>query len=144
MAILQNDVKRMLAFSSVSHAGYVLIAVQAATDQGTAAALFYLFTYTFMVLGTFAVVGAMGRDDEHPLTNYAGLRSLSPSSGNWIYDPPTAQAGIPTTSGFVAKSPSDCRRSEQRKLRSGRPSNGDCCNRSIHVPAHCHGNVRRQ
>ena len=103
MAILQNDVKRMLAFSSVSHAGYVLIAVQAATDQGTAAALFYLFTYTYMVLGTFAVVGAMGRDDEHPLTNYAGLGRSRPVLAIGFTILLLAQAGIPTTSGFVAK-----------------------------------------
>ena len=56
MAILQTDVKRMLAFSSISHAGYVLVAVQSASNDGTAAALFYLFTYTLMVLGTFAAV----------------------------------------------------------------------------------------
>lgn len=103
MAILQNDVKRMLAFSSVSHAGYVLIAVQAATDQGTAAALFYLFTYTFMVLGTFAVVGAMGRDDDHPLANYAGLGRSRPVLAIGFTILLLAQAGIPTTSGFVAK-----------------------------------------
>ena len=94
MAILQNDVKRMLAFSSVSHAGYVLIAVQAATDQGTAAALFYLFTYTFMVLGTFAVVGAMGRDDDHPLANYAGLGRSRPVLAIGFTILLLAQAGI--------------------------------------------------
>ncbi len=103
MAILQTDVKRMLAFSSVSHAGYVLVAVQSATAQGTAAALFYLFTYTFMVLGTFAVVGAMGPDDDHPLANYAGLGRSRPLVAIAFTVLLLAQAGIPATSGFIAK-----------------------------------------
>ena len=54
LAIVQTDVKRMLAYSSISHAGYVLVGLQAATDRGVAGALFYLFAYTFMVLGSFA------------------------------------------------------------------------------------------
>jgi len=103
MAILQTDVKRMLAFSSVSHAGYVLVAVHAASAEGTSAALFYLFTYTLMVLGTFAVVGAMGTDDEHPLSRYAGLGHSRPILAIGFTVLLLAQAGIPTTSGFIAK-----------------------------------------
>ncbi len=103
MAILQTDVKRMLAFSSISHAGYVLVAVQSASNDGTAAALFYLFTYTLMVLGTFAVVGAMGSDDDHPLTRYAGLGRSKPLIALSLTALLLAQAGVPTTSGFIAK-----------------------------------------
>jgi NADH-quinone oxidoreductase subunit N len=103
MAILQTDVKRMLAFSSVSHAGYVLVAVHSASAKGTSAALFYLFTYTLMVLGTFAVVGAMGNDDEHPLSRYAGLGRTRPVLAIGFTVLLLAQAGIPVTSGFIAK-----------------------------------------
>ena len=56
VALVQQDVKRMLAYSSISHAGYILIGVQADTGEGVSSALFYLLTYTFMVVGSFAVV----------------------------------------------------------------------------------------
>ena len=103
MAILQNDVKRMLAFSSISHAGFVLVAVQSASNKGTSAALFYLFTYTFMVLGSFAIVGAMGADGEHPLDRYAGLGRSRPILAMAFTILLFAQAGVPLTSGFVGK-----------------------------------------
>src|SRR3546814_1702046 len=61
LAVVQTDVKRMMAYSSISHAGFILVAVQAATDEGVQAALFYLAAYTFMVGGTFAVIALVGR-----------------------------------------------------------------------------------
>ncbi len=103
MAILQSDVKRMLAFSSISHAGYVLVAVQAASDQGTAAALFYLFTYTLMVIGSFGIVGLMGWDDGHDVSRYGGLGSSRPVLAFTFTVFLLAQAGVPLTSGFVGK-----------------------------------------
>ena len=57
MAIVQTDVKRMLAYSSISHAGFILVGVQAATDEGVAAALFYLAAYAAIAIGSFAIVG---------------------------------------------------------------------------------------
>jgi proton-translocating NADH-quinone oxidoreductase chain N len=56
LAVVQTDVKRMLAYSSISHAGFILVGVQAGTADGTASALFYLAAYTFMVVGSFGVV----------------------------------------------------------------------------------------
>ena len=103
MAILQNDVKRMLAFF-FSKPRRVCAHSRSGSDRSRhTAALFYLFTYTFMVLGTFAVVGAMGRDDDHPLANYAGLGRSRPVLAIGFTILLLAQAGIPTTSGFVAK-----------------------------------------
>ena len=61
LAVVQTDVKRMMAYSSISHAGFILVGVQAATSQGTSAALFYLAAYTFMVAGSFAVITVAGR-----------------------------------------------------------------------------------
>ncbi len=103
MAITQNDVKRMLAFSSVGHAGYILVGVQSATAEGMSSALFYLFAYTFMVIGSFAVVSVLGWDNGHPIGRYEGLARRRP----WLAGAFTvfllAQAGVPMTAGFVAK-----------------------------------------
>ncbi len=75
LAVVQTDVKRMLAYSSINHAGFVLVAVQAANDQGVDAAMFYLAAYTFMVAGSFGVVAVVGRrgDIGHGLDDYRGL-----------------------------------------------------------------------
>ena len=105
VALVQLDVKRMLAYSSISHAGYVLIAVQADSGHGVSSALFYLLTYTFMVVGTFAVVTVVGRkgDHRHSLDDYRGLGSRAPLLAGAMTFLLLGQAGIPLTSGFVAK-----------------------------------------
>jgi NADH-quinone oxidoreductase subunit N len=75
LAVVQTDVKRMMAYSSITHAGYVLVGVQAATDQGVEAALFYLATYVFLIAGTFGIITLVGRrgDGHHSLDDYRGL-----------------------------------------------------------------------
>jgi NADH-quinone oxidoreductase subunit N len=105
VALVQQDVKRMLAYSSINHAGYVLIGVQAGTVKGVSSALFYLLTYTFMVVGSFAVVSVVGRkgDRRHSLDDYKGLGSRAPLLAGAMTFLLLAQAGIPLTSGFVAK-----------------------------------------
>ena len=105
VALVQQDVKRMLAYSSISHAGYVLIGVQAGTVKGVSSALFYLLTYTFMVVGSFAVVTVVGRKGDrcHSLDDYRGLSSRAPLLAGAMTFLLLAQAGIPLTSGFVAK-----------------------------------------
>jgi NADH-quinone oxidoreductase subunit N len=104
-AIVQTDVKRMLAYSSISHAGYILIGVQAATRDGTSAALFYLLVYAFMVIGAFGVVGAIARegDRHHDLGDYRGLAFRQPVLAGLLTVFLLAQAGVPLTGGFVAK-----------------------------------------
>jgi len=104
-AIVQTDVKRMLAYSSISHAGYVLIGVQVATRDGTSAALFYLLVYAFMVIGAFGVVGAVARkgDNRHALEDYRGLAFRQPLLAGLLTVFLLAQAGVPLTGGFVAK-----------------------------------------
>ena len=103
--ILQTDIKRMLAYSSIAHAGYVLVAFQAATPQGREAALFYLFVYSFMVLGSFAVVTALSLrgDADHTISSYRGLAFRHPVLGSLLVFFMLAQAGIPLTGGFIAK-----------------------------------------
>ncbi len=105
VALVQQDVKRMLAYSSISHAGYVLIGVQADTRGGVSSALFYLLAYTFMVIGSFAIVTIVGRkgDRRHSLDDYRGLGSRAPLLAGAMTFLLLAQAGIPLTSGFVAK-----------------------------------------
>ncbi len=105
LAVVQTDVKRMLAYSSISHAGYVLIGLQAASDRGVAGSLFYLLAYTFLIVGSFAVVTLVGRsgDDRHGLDAYRGLARSRPLLAFSLTVFLLAQAGVPFTSGFLAK-----------------------------------------
>ena len=105
VAIVQEDVKRMLAYSSIGHAGYVLMAFQSDTGPGFASALFYLLAYSFMVVGSFAVVTVVGRqgDRRHRLDDYRGLGSRQPLLAGALTLFLLAQAGVPLTSGFMAK-----------------------------------------
>ena len=105
LAVVQTNVKRMLAYSSITHAGYVLVGVQAASDDGVQAALFYLAAYTFMVAGTFGVVTLVGRrgDGRHALDDYRGLGRDRPVLALTLAVFLFAQAGVPATSGFFAK-----------------------------------------
>ncbi len=104
-AVAQTDVKRMLAFSSISHAGFILLGVQAATDRGVAASLFYLAVYTFMTVGSFGVITLVGRDGDHrhDLDDYRGLAKNRPALALGFTILLLAQAGVPFTAGFMAK-----------------------------------------
>jgi NADH-quinone oxidoreductase subunit N len=105
VALVQRDVKRMLAYSSINHAGFVLLGVQAATTRGVAAALYYLFAYSFMVIGSFAVITLVAGpgDDRHDLERYRGLARRSPLLALAFTTLLLAQAGVPFTTGFLAK-----------------------------------------
>jgi NADH-quinone oxidoreductase subunit N len=105
LAVVQTDVKRMMAYSSINHAGWVLVGVQAATDEGVQAALFYLATYTFLIAGTFGIITLVGRrgDAHHSLDDYRGLGRTRPLLALAMTVFLFAQAGVPLTSGFFAK-----------------------------------------
>ena len=105
LAVVQTDVKRMLAYSSIAHAGYVLVGLQAATTRGISGSLFYLLAYTFMILGSFAIATIVGRtgDDRHSLDDYRGLAQARPGLAFAFTIFLLAQAGVPLTSGFLAK-----------------------------------------
>src|SRR5690348_18343569 len=79
-ALMQTNVKRMLAYSSIAHAGYILVAFAAGTESGIAAILFYLAAYSLMKIGAFLVVSHLGQQDEQrlELKDYAGLGSKQP------------------------------------------------------------------
>jgi NADH-quinone oxidoreductase subunit N len=105
-AVSQTNVKRMLAYSSVSHVGFVLTGVIALNDSGLSATLFYLAAYGFSALGAFAVVGFVRRADgeeETDMLAWAGLGRRHPVMGVVFSLFLLAFAGIPLTSGFVAK-----------------------------------------
>jgi NADH-quinone oxidoreductase subunit N len=105
VALVQKDVKRMLAYSSINHAGFVLLGLEAATVRGVSGSEFYLFAYSFLVLGTFAVVSAVGGqgDDAHGLERYRGLGRRQPVLAVAFSILLVAQAGAPFTTGFFAK-----------------------------------------
>lgn len=105
LSVQQTNVKRLLAYSSISHAGFMLVGIQAGTDQGVSALAFYLATYTFTVAGSFGVATVVGRrgDNAHDLSDYRGLGKRAPLVAFAFLVFLLAQAGVPFTSGFLAK-----------------------------------------
>jgi NADH-quinone oxidoreductase subunit N len=110
MAVVQTNVKRMLAFSSISHAGFLLVGVEAASHAGGAnvggsSTLLYLMIYAILVVGTFAVVTLVGRtgDGATGLSGFRGLGRTRPALALAMTVLLLAQAGVPLTSGFIAK-----------------------------------------
>jgi NADH-quinone oxidoreductase subunit N len=108
VALAQTNIKRLLAFSSVAHAGYLLIAVVCRPEDGVKAILFYLASYAFMTLGAFTVAAAVGRGDAHSepgydLGSWAGLgwrrKGLGVAMSLFLF----SLAGIPPTAGFLGK-----------------------------------------
>jgi NADH-quinone oxidoreductase subunit N len=105
-AVSQRDVKRMLAYSSVAHVGFILTGVIALNAVGLSATLFYLFAYGFSTLGAFAVVSLVRNaagEEEMDMTRWAGLGRQHPLVGVVFSLFLLAFAGIPLTSGFVSK-----------------------------------------
>ncbi len=104
-ALLQSSVKRMLAYSSIAHAGYLLIAVVAGGSDGASAALFYLAVYSVMNLGAFGVLTLLGREQEERvlLADLAGLGFRQPVLGLAMTLFMLSLGGIPPTAGFMGK-----------------------------------------
>ncbi|MGH2545819.1 MAG: NADH-quinone oxidoreductase subunit NuoN [Actinomycetota bacterium] len=105
LAIAQDDVKRMLAYSSIAHAGFVLVGVAAANQEGVSGSMFYLVAYAAMILGSFAVVIVVSRIGEGrtSLRSYRGLARRNPVLGALLALFLLSLAGIPPTAGFIAK-----------------------------------------
>jgi NADH-quinone oxidoreductase subunit N len=105
LAVTQTDIKRMLAFSSVAHAGFIMLGLIAASPAGLSSTLFYLFAYGFTTLGAFAIVSLV-RDASGEATHlsaWAGLGRTSPWLASTFALFLLALAGIPLTSGFTGK-----------------------------------------
>ena len=104
-AITQSNTKRMLAYSSIAHAGYILIGVVAGTERGVAAAMVYLGVYVFMQLGAFAVVTMLRRQDVvgDELKDLSGLYLRKPFAAVAMLIFMLSLGGIPPTAGFMGK-----------------------------------------
>jgi NADH-quinone oxidoreductase subunit N len=105
IGLTQTDIKRMVAYSSVAHAGFLLIGAMSVTEQGVSGTLFYLLAYGFTTLAVFGVISLV-RDPEGEATHlsqWAGLAKRSPVLAAVLSFLLLALAGIPLTSGFTAK-----------------------------------------
>jgi NADH-quinone oxidoreductase subunit N len=105
IAVAQPNIKRMLAYSSIAHAGYVAVALAATSERGVSAALFYLLAYSLMNLGAFAIVTILGRSEDKlvNLTDYAGLGTKRPGLAAVLSVFLLSLAGAPGTAGFAGK-----------------------------------------
>ena len=104
-ALVQTNIKRMLAYSSVAHAGYVLVAMVAGKELGGAAMMYYLVAYGFMNLGAFGVVLSLNRQDQpnEELRDYAGLGFRYPALGMAMAIFMLSLTGVPPLVGFTGK-----------------------------------------
>jgi NADH-quinone oxidoreductase subunit N len=104
-ALLQHNLKRMFAYSSIAHAGYVLIAIVAGGRDGASAAIFYLAVYSFMNLGAFGILTLLGRgrDERVLVSDLRGLGFRHPVLGVAMAVFMLSLGGIPPTAGFMGK-----------------------------------------
>ena len=108
VALVQNDIKRMMAYSSIAHAGYLMIAVIARSPDGVSSVVFYLAAYLFMNLGAFAVVLAVdrargGAGEGEAIASYAGLGRRHPMLAAAMALFMLSLTGVPLTGGFLGK-----------------------------------------
>lgn len=104
-ALLQSNIKRLLAYSSIAHAGYVLVALASRSETGTAAAMFYLAAYAFMNIGAFAVVSHLSGKGERYVNvdDFAGLGQKQPLTAAMLTVFLLSLIGVPLTGGFFGK-----------------------------------------
>jgi NADH-quinone oxidoreductase subunit N len=104
-ALAQNNLKRILAYSSIAHAGYVLVGVSAGNAAGATAVLFYLAAYAFTTLAAFAVIAAIGsgKEENQSIDAYAGLGRRKPMLALVMAIAMFSLIGIPPTAGFFGK-----------------------------------------
>lgn len=101
MALVQTNVKRMLAYSSIAHAGYMLLGVIVGTEAGIEAMMVYMLIYAFMNIGAFTIVILLERGDE--LKDYEGLAKAHPLIAAIMLVFMFSLTGIPPTAGFIGK-----------------------------------------
>lgn len=99
-ALIQRNIKRMLAYSSIAHAGYIIIGLIVGTQSGLNAIIAYMFIYTLMNIGAFAMVIAFNEED---IENYKGLHKFHPALAFAMLIFMFSLTGVPPTAGFVVK-----------------------------------------
>jgi NADH-quinone oxidoreductase subunit N len=105
VALAQENIKRMLAYSSIAHAGYILVGMVTGSDMASAGILYYLLAYTLMNMGAFAVVILLGRKGEANvlIEDYRGVGTRFPVLGAAMALFMFSMAGLPPTAGFMGK-----------------------------------------
>jgi NADH-quinone oxidoreductase subunit N len=104
-ALVQSDIKRMLAYSSVAHAGFLLVGIISGTNAGIVSVLFYLAAYAFTTIGVFLLVSLVrdANGEASGIEAWRGLATKSPLTAFAMTFMLLALAGFPITSGFIAK-----------------------------------------
>src|SRR6266852_3572543 len=102
LAVSQSDMKRLLAYSSIAHAGYALMGLIAGTPEGASATMTYAFIYAFMTLGAFGIVVGLEQRGEE-LEGFRGLARTNPKMAALMFLFLLSLTGIPPTAGFTAK-----------------------------------------
>ena len=105
IAIAQTNLKRMLAYSTIAHMGFMLLGVLSGTQEGLTAALFYVLVYAVMSLGAFGIIVISARKNEEfdLISDYSGLNNRDPWMAFWILLLMFSLAGVPPTVGFYGK-----------------------------------------
>jgi len=105
VAIVQTNIKRMLAYSSIAHMGYMILGLACGTARGNAAALFYIISYTIMTLGSFGMIILMSKAgfEANEIKDFAGLNNRNPWLAFIMLIVMFSMAGIPPLVGFIAK-----------------------------------------
>jgi NADH-quinone oxidoreductase subunit N len=105
IALVQDNIKRMLAYSSIAHAGYILVAFLSAGELGITSILYYMLAYTFMNIGAFALITVLGGKGEEKVNieDYTGLGYSHPLAAIAMCLFLFSLAGIPPTAGFMGK-----------------------------------------
>jgi NADH-quinone oxidoreductase subunit N len=105
VAIAQNNIKRMLAYSTISHVGYILLGILAGTPQGYQAAMFYMISYVLVAAGAFGMVLLLARQgfEADKITDFRGLNTRSPWFAGMMAILMFSLAGLPPFIGFWAK-----------------------------------------
>jgi NADH-quinone oxidoreductase subunit N len=105
VALVQSNIKRMLAYSSIAHAGYILVAAVTRNEEGVAAILFYTLSYALMNIGAFTIVALVSRkgDQKTHIDDFAGLGFKQPGLAAALSIFLLSLAGIPLTAGFAGK-----------------------------------------
>ena len=144
LALFQNNIKRILAYSSIAHMGYLLVAFEASGSAASEAIAFYLVAYFITTIGAFGVVTVLsaGERDADTLEDYAGLFWRRPMLASIFTLMLLSLAGIPVTAGFFAKFYCGGGRSLRRNLGADPHPGHYQCNRIVLLPPGCGYDVR--
>lgn len=105
IALRQSNIKRAIAYSSISHTAYILLALKASSGESIQAVMTYVVTYAFVVAGTFAIISVVSgmNEQDNSIANFKGLAKRNPYLAGCLTILLFSNAGMPLTSGFIAK-----------------------------------------